>query len=559
MSASTAKMAEDAESRSGSIGAATFFRYEGAVRYAPLVVCGGFFVATILLFAFGPYEWHVSNAPTLYLFLGGSSLALVAGYLLAVRGAGAPSRRDSTGAFQNGRSEPVGNSEVAGSRRRALLRRLSSVRAAVSVLDPSTLVIIASAVYLLLYLPTVRTTTGSWIPDLGTGLSNAGEAYQTSKYYNLHGSQAVLYVRMLFGPLLISIFPVTLFSYARLSRSARVLGVTTMVLTVVLGTWQGINKNVADLAGSIVMFLTIAYFSTARGRATRRSGAAIVVVGVLVCGLFVTYYSGAVRSRGAMDQAIASGAVSTPGVSEVPSPGDSPTAASSDVTPLPSAPPGSGPTASGTPLLAESQVSVDDGIVGNATFGTATVRPENPLYRLMPTRVRPTGMYLISYVTHGYKGLSLAMQHPFTPSYGLGFSEFVRHNVLRLNGQADSEATIEANTYVGKIAADGWEPGLMWSTFFVYPAADITFFRTIVLMFGIGFVWLLSWRDAIERQDVLAIVVYFQLSILVFYLSANNQMFQGGETTIGFVVVLFAWLARRGGWRARRRAALGAR
>ena len=124
---------------------------------------------------------------------------------------------------------------------------------------------------------------------------------------------------------------------------------------------------------------------------------------------------------------------------------------------------------------------------------------------------------------------------------------------------ADSEATIEANTYVGKIAADGWEPGLMWSTFFVYPAADITFFGTIVLMFGIGFVWSLSWRDAIERQDVLALVVYFQLSILVFYLSANNQVFQGGETTIGFVVVLFAWLARRGGWRVRRRAALGAR
>lgn len=104
-----------------------------------------------------------------------------------------------------------------------------------------------------------------------------------------------------------------------------------------------------------------------------------------------------------------------------------------------------------------------------------------------------------------------------------------------------------------------WHVSNVPTLYLVYPAADITFFGTIVLMFGIGFVWSLSWRDAIERQDVLALVVYFQLSILVFYLSANNQVFQGGETTIGFVVVLFAWLARRGGWRVRRRAALGAR
>jgi hypothetical protein len=64
-------------------------------------------------------------------------------------------------------------------------------------------------------------------------------------------------------------------------------------------------------------------------------------------------------------------------------------------------------------------------------------------------------------------------------------------------------------------------------------------------MFIVGYLWSLAWRDALERDDVFAIVVFFYLSTLVFYLSANNQIFEGGETTIGFVVVFSAWLLRR--------------
>jgi len=154
-------------------------------------------------------------------------------------------------------------------------------------------------------------------------------------------------------------------------------------------------------------------------------------------------------------------------------------------------------------------------------------------------------MFLVSYATHGYKGLSLAMDHSFTPSYGLGFSPFVRHNVLRILGKSENEQAVYANTYAGKTEADGWSTGLMWSTFFVNPASDITFPGTIVLMFVIGYLWSLAWRDALERDDVLAIVVFFYLSILVFYLSANNQILEGGETTIGFTVVFSTWLVRR--------------
>ncbi len=86
---------------------------------------------------------------------------------------------------------------------------------------------------------------------------------------------------------------------------------------------------------------------------------------------------------------------------------------------------------------------------------------------------------------------------------------------------------------------------MVWSTFFVHPASDIGFPGVIVLMALIGFALGLSWRDTLERRDPLAAGVFFHLCILVFYLPANNQLFQGGELAIGFSVLLVAWLVLR--------------
>ena len=58
--------------------------YTGITRFAPLLVVGGFFVVTILLFAFGPLDWHIKNPLKLYGFLIACVLALTGGYLLSV-------------------------------------------------------------------------------------------------------------------------------------------------------------------------------------------------------------------------------------------------------------------------------------------------------------------------------------------------------------------------------------------------------------------------------------------------------------------------------------------
>ncbi|WP_310528418.1 hypothetical protein, partial [Nocardioides sp.] len=154
------------------------------------------------------------------------------------------------------------------------------------------------------------------------------------------------------------------------------------------------------------------------------------------------------------------------------------------------------------------------------------------------------GVLFTSYVTHGYKGLDLAMQEPFRPTWGLGFSEFGRHNVLRLIGHADREDDVVERTYAGQID-ERWPVGQLWGTFFIHPASDIGFPGTVVLLALIGFLFGLSWRDTLVRRDPLACGVFFHLCILVIYIPANNQLFQGGELTIGFTVLVAAWLWRR--------------
>ena len=62
------------------------FNYSGITKYCPLIVVGGFFLLTIVLFAFGPLNWNISNPFKLYSFLFLSCVALFMGifYLLSI-------------------------------------------------------------------------------------------------------------------------------------------------------------------------------------------------------------------------------------------------------------------------------------------------------------------------------------------------------------------------------------------------------------------------------------------------------------------------------------------
>jgi hypothetical protein len=477
------------------------FEWRWPVKYLPLALCGGFFAFSVLWLAIGPLDWHIQNLPLVYAFLGACLLALVGGYVWGIK------KPDSA------RSAP----------RRA------------SVLTPNRLVIAAGIVALVLYFPTSYATTGNWIPDVVGALSNPGDAYRTTKFLNDTTDPTIHYVRFILSPLLITAAPVTYFLWPRLSWVARAFGLATILGMVALTIAQGINKGMAELTAYTCLFLAlVAASSLTKGR--RRRLVAAIVAAALVIGVFVSYYALSIESRraGDVERAAAESSQTTPGDDSADGTGPSD---SSSATPNPAPDTSDSETPPSDEEVAE---AVDTG----ATFGIATERKGHFIYSLQGG-LHASAITLSSYATHAYYGLSLALQESWTPTYGLGFSEFVRHNAAKFLGGEEFEKSIVAETYAGKISEKGWPVGEVWATFFVHPASDISFPGVVLLIGAIGFAFARSWRDTVMKGDPLAATVFYCLCVLVFYLPANNQLFQGGESAIGFSVVFIAWVVLR--------------
>ena len=444
--------------------------YTGITRFAPLLVVGGFFVVTILLFAFGPLDWHLKNPLKLYGFLIACVLALTGGYLLAVFKTKNPTKT--------------------------------------SKFSIEKLLIIGAVVYLIMYIPTVYITTGKFYPDIYTGITNTGLAYKTSKLFNETASPIILYIRMLISPAMIFVTPIAIYFISKLSKTARVLGIGVIVLTTCLGIAQGINKNVADITAQLVLALLIVFLA-GNGETRKKVWAyrfKILAIILVICLLFMLYYANGMTNRVSSD------------LENDPNLKDKLDAENKDEDEL-----------------------LTDALSATAQFSFGTPKEDYFLNKILPDRAVSIVSFLSSYLSHGYKGLSFALDEDFTSTYGLGFSDFFRHNFLKVVGMGDAEDEVKAQTYYGKIGKYGWPTGAVWSSFFVYPASDIGFIATILLVAVIGFLFGLSWKHALTTQNPFALTSFFGFSTMIFYFSANNQMFQGGENFIGFIAMLVLW------------------
>ena len=448
----------------GNVNNNLLFQFTGIIKYIPLIVCGGFFLLTIFIFAFGPLDWSIENPYYLYGFLFFCCIALILGYLLAIK---------------KGKTETY---------------KIN--------LDINKILIICASVYFIFYIPTLLTTTGKWYPDIVTGLMNSGIAYKLSAYYSLHSSHLVMYLRILFSPLMIMVIPITLLFWPKLSTTAKVMGVTTIILSFLLGISQGINKSCADITAQIVLVLMILFFSNNHKGSKIFYRLKIISLIILMCSLFFAYNITIMRNRITTD-------ISLPDDFEI--------------------------------TTKELNASID----AYSTFGSAVINDQNIILKLIPDELESSVVYLLSYISHGYKGLSIALDQNFTSSYGLGFSDFFRRNISKLFDQPNFEDVVYSRTYMAKTTKLDWPVGLVWSTFFVYPASDISFYGTIALIFLIGYLFALSWKDALKTHNPFAIVAFNGFCMMIFYFSANNQMFQSGENFVGFSVVLLLWFISR--------------
>lgn len=148
---------------------------------------------------------------------------------------------------------------------------------------------------------------------------------------------------------------------------------------------------------------------------------------------------------------------------------------------------------------------------------------------------RPLVLYsaLSLYLTQGYYAFDMSFSLPFQSTYGAGNSTFISRQIDRF-----SDTNISDNTYPARLEEKNWDRYTYWSTFYLWWASDIHYIGVFFLMFLIGFLFRLMQNTMLhQKDDVSACICYSYLVLLLFYLSANNFVFQSGGSYIGFLMV----------------------
>lgn len=139
----------------------------------------------------------------------------------------------------------------------------------------------------------------------------------------------------------------------------------------------------------------------------------------------------------------------------------------------------------------------------------------------MPYPLATAGLSFTGYLSNGYVGLGHALSQDFVFSYGFGIAPSAVTYLINYAGWEDCYQY----TYLARSEnTTGW-PGLMlWSTLFAWLASDLTFFGAALFMVLIGYLWAWSWTKMLFTRSIVAFLVLSELSILIVYIPANNQV-----------------------------------
>lgn len=163
---------------------------------------------------------------------------------------------------------------------------------------------------------------------------------------------------------------------------------------------------------------------------------------------------------------------------------------------------------------------------------------DNILLNYLPNSLIETYYSLSAYMSQGYQGLAYAFDVDYNWTYGVGYSRFLTtyfDKYLNLNVNENTIPALIQSQY-------GWDANINWHTMYVWFASDISFLGLYFLMLLFGYLLGKTWKESALQLNPISILLFVQLSILVIYACANNQVFQSGTGTVCFFVTLFLWL-----------------
>jgi len=341
----------------------------------------------------------------------------------------------------------------------------------------------------LLALPSSLSRTGALLPDVLGGIANAGAAYNEN-FERLEAGNAfvvVEYVRMLLSPWLIGVFPLLVLYWGRLGWSWRSAGLAIVALNLAMFLATGTNKGIADVVVTLPWLVIAAVWAgTLR---IRKLGLKLGVATVLLLAAFLYFFGAGQQQRE-----------------------------------------GSGSE------------------YGSFFTGTAVLLADSGHFisSWLPEAIRPIFEALSRYVVHGYYALALALTTDTPSTLGVGHSMFLARN---------ADAIFGGNFFVWQSIPgvleqrDSWGMFLFWHSIYPWLASDFGFAGALLVIGALAWLLGLSWGHTLASASARWTVMLYLLLVLFFYVPANNQIFQSGESAFAFFILL-VMLAR--GNRSRR-------
>jgi hypothetical protein len=344
------------------------------------------------------------------------------------------------------------------------------------------LLLASLTVNLLLLLPTSAYRTGRAIPDVFKGLSSPGETYFVTNVARGQGGGPAEYARILLGPLLWLLLPLIVFYWHQVPRLVRFVAAISIAGFLAIYVAIGTNKAIADFV-ILAPCLIVASACAGRFRLTRRRVAIVSAVSIASAVLFFLFFSNTQLGR----------------------------------------------------------LGKSDSVGYMQNIGLRA-DPDNILVRDASPNVKIGVLGLTAYVTQGYYGLSLALDEPFVPMFGVGNSMFLYFNAVKITG----DSRIANLPYPVRVERSrGWGAYETWISIYPWLASDVSFPGTIVVVFFIGRILAMTWLDTVRGENPFAVAMLAQLILMLFYFPANNQMLGSGEALTAFYGVAILWLITR--------------
>lgn len=161
---------------------------------------------------------------------------------------------------------------------------------------------------------------------------------------------------------------------------------------------------------------------------------------------------------------------------------------------------------------------------------------DHPVFAVVPQRLWPTYVMVVSYLAQGYYHTCFAFDLDFRSTGLLG-----NNTALISLGNAFG-ISVWNDSYMHRLQRQGIDEYGAWHSAYTWYASDVSFFGVPVVLFVLGYLFGFSWAQGL-RGDFLSRVVFIMFGNMLLFLFANNTYL--ASVFYAFMVFVPLWIFTR--------------